>query len=262
MILLGLVFLVLTIALNAVFYYSFILIGVALGYFLILAGWFSLAMFAVYHFILEAFLTPKESKLLRQCKIEKRIPLIVEHDAGILEFKIEKAVTPEGAIICTDGWIGFIPRPIVDDEASPEDRLAIAEIAPVVAKRSFLAGVGMPCWVGYTGKGVLTNLRTLAELEHGPHDTEGSDQKQEVPIGKGSKVNIFWPVKLSNLKKYFSRSWNQATVRAMEKRAEAIGVEKERKRKGPDKALIYVLLAAGFAIAMAIILVVAAKVLA
>ena len=75
--------------------------------------------------------------------------------------------------------------------------------------------------------------------------------KQTEKIGKEFKaVNVFWPVTVKILKTFFPKSWNIATIRALEKRAQNIGFEKGRRSQRNEKLMIWFLIAAGFCVAM------------
>lgn len=232
---------------DLMFFYAMGMTGMGLGYFLIISGWFNTFIIGIFWLIDNLFLTPSESKTLKKCKNEKRIPVIMEADNGLLLIDYEVSSTPEGGIITKNNGPMFVPRSIVANIDNQEEAEALTEIHPVVAKRSFLPGVGMPCWAGYQGKGILTNFRTAAELQYGlagATSNPTSSQTEKVNTGEGTKeVKVFWPVSLTKLKSHFPKSWNIAAIRALEKRAEQVGFLKGKKGNRMEKMWVLLLIA-------------------
>lgn len=225
---------------------------------ILFGGWLDLMFIIAFWAIQEWFMTPKSAKTLRDAKAKKRIPLFIEHDNGLLEIKLEKESTPEGSILTKDGWRGFLPRASVSED--PNEAKALKDIAPLLTRKPFMPDVGMTAWVGYAGKGILTNIKTIAELEHAPSFEQGllevgklgndPDPKQTIAINKGEQVNVFWPVSLKTLKPNFTASWNIAAIKANETQAEAIGYKKAQRNQRNEKMIVWFLIAAGFCIGM------------
>lgn len=232
-------------SIDLMLYYVGVMMGVSYLYLLLFGGWLDMAIISGFWFIYEALMTPRSSKTLRTAKMKKKIPLFIEYDNGLLEIKLEKESTPEGGILAEDGWIGFVPRASISENL--EEVEALEGIAPLVTRSSYMPDIGMTARVGYAGKGILTNVKTVAELEHGSVEMVGNPvPKQIIHVGKSAReVTVFWPISIKTLKTFFPRSWNIATIRALEKRAMNIGFEKGRRSQRNEKLMIWFLIAAG-----------------
>jgi len=89
---------------------------------------------------------------------------------------------------------------------------------------------------------VVTNPQALAIMEH----AQKTKQKTQLPltIKEGSKkllADIFWPVNLRTIKSVFQKQWNQAQIRAMEKKSELTGMKKGEKYYGKEGLKFFVL---------------------
>lgn len=190
----------------------------------VLLGWIDVVIVTIFWAIWE-IVTPTSSKRLRSAKLEKRMPIFIEHDNGIMEIKLAKETTPEGAIMAKDGWVGFVPRPQASAEADDADD----RITSLITRRTLMPDIGLPVLFGCASKAILTNLRTVANLQHGS-EIGNPEPKTEVNIGKNNAVaTVFFPVTLTRLKQFFPKSWNVSQIRAHEQRNQLIGFQKSKK---------------------------------
>jgi len=179
------------------------------------------------------WLTPDESKAIKKAKRKKRPVVPVAYDNGQVEFKVAKEIGDEGYIRTEDDWIGFLPRPTT----SNPDKNAV-KTTPLLSRVFFLKDAKVPFLTGYSGKAVLTNPQALALLEY------GEKKKLKLPFKLGDKnveINIFWPVNIRNIKSIFAKSWNQAQIRALEKKKELVGILKGKKYFGMEGMKYFVL---------------------
>jgi len=139
-----------------------------------------------------------------------------------------KEIGEEGYIRTQDDWVGFLPRPI---QSNPHTNAN--EANPILGRVFMLKDAKVPIVWGYSGKAVLSNAQALAMREW------ADKKKINLPFGKS--VEIFWPINLRTLKELFPKSWNQAQVRALEKKKELSGMLKGKKYFGNEsyKPLIF-----------------------
>jgi len=180
--------------------------------------------------------TPKESKIIKKATRKKKPLLDIGFDNGQTEYKIAKKIGDEGYIETEDGWIGFLPRPIGSSGNPGED--TNPKVNQLLTRVSFLKNAKIPIIRGYSGKAVLTNIKTLAALEHTP--LAESKKRLKLPWKLGA-VNIFWPADLRTIKKVFPKSWNQAQIRASEVKSELAGMLKGKKYFGMEGMKYFVL---------------------
>jgi len=202
-------------------------------------------------FIDHAFLTPKESKVLKKAKRKKKPIVPVAFDNGQIEFKVAKEIGDEGYVKTEDNWIGFLPRPVSSNPDTEADA-----INPYISRVFILKDAKIPFLCGYAGKAVLTNPQALAMLEY----AQEQEQKVRLPFGKKDfKVDIFWPVNFRAIKNAFAKSWNQAQVRASEVKSELTGMLKGKKYFGmegwkPLIAGVSIILALGIILVLVLVL--------
>jgi len=175
-------------------------------------------------------LTPKQVKRLRHALRNKIPHMDIEFDDGHCEILYATEIKPEGVIKSKVGknppLIFTLPRPI--SEVGNEHSDALNEL---LTRKTTMDGV--PHFVGYSGKGVLTNKKTLATLEHSPIEplTSNPSVKLEVDVA-GNVANVFFPVSRKQLKAVFGKQWNQAQLRALEVAAEMDGMLQGKKYFG------------------------------
>lgn len=176
-------------------------------------------------------LTPKQVKRLRYCLTKKIPPLATAFDDGHCEILPATEVMPEGIIKSKIGknpeLIFALPRPYDNGKENTEPN----PLNVLLTRRFTMDGV--PFFVGYVGKAVLTNIKTLANLEHAGIETlgnpGGSERKLEI---NGKEHSVFFPVDMRTLKTAISKSWNQAQIRALEVKAELSGMLRGKKYFG------------------------------
>jgi len=183
------------------------------------------------------WLTPKESKALKKAARKKKPIIPVAFDNGQIELKVCKELGDEGYIKTDDGWIGFLPRPVAQGNPGNKN---VEAVNPLVTRVFMLKDAKIPFLVGYAGKAVLTNPQALAIMEH----AEKTKQKTKLPFevrGKKLLADVFWPVNLRTVKSVFQKQWNQAQIRAMEKKSELTGMKKGEKYYGKEGLKFFVL---------------------
>jgi len=152
-------------------------------------------------------LTPKNVRSLRQALKKKLPPIFVGWDDGRMTIHAPTEILPEGAI--KTGDLTFtLPR------ASPTDTPKIKE---VLQKRFFMDGC--PVWIGYAGKAVAANVKTLAVLEHGDKFNPKHNP-------------TFFPVDARTLKTTMPHAWDQMLITALETKADLSGMLKGKKYFG------------------------------
>lgn len=176
-------------------------------------------------------LTPKQVKRLRYALTKKLPHMDVEFDDGHCEILYATEIKPEGVIKSKIGknseLIFTLPRPIAEAEKDGDSN-ALNEL---LTRKTTMDGV--PHFSGYSGKGILTNKKTLATLEHSPIEplTSNPSAKLEVDV-EGNVANVFFPVSRKQLKAAFGKQWNQAQLRALEVAAEMDGMLQGKKYFG------------------------------
>jgi len=205
----------------------FFLIGFPTLFFVTLAVW------AIDHI----FLTPQESKIIKKAKRKKKPVVPVAFDDGQVEFKIVKEIGDEGYIRTEDDWIGFLPRPTTNNPNTKS-----MKTNPILSRVFFLKDAKIPFLPGYSGKAILTNQKVLAILEHAKKTKQKLKLKLPFELGdENVEVDIFWPVDLRTIKSMFAKSWNQAQIRALEKKKELVGILKGKKFFGAEGMKYFVL---------------------
>ena len=211
------------------------LIGIEVIHFLIffIGIPFAFILTIIVWFVDHVWLTPQESKIIKKATRKKKPVVPVASDVGQIELKIVEEIGDEGYIRTKDDWVGFLPRPIT----SNPDKNA-AKVNPILSKVLSLKNAKIPFLMGYSGKAILTNPEALALLEY------GEKKKLKLPFKLGDKnveVNIFWPVDPRTIKSLFPKSWNQAQIRALEKKKELVGILKGKKFFGAEGMKYFVL---------------------
>lgn len=174
-------------------------------------------------------------------------------------------VTPEGALEKRKkkgrNLTFFIPRPS-EDTANIEDNLISARRDKDVLPAYVLDGV-LPVYLGHVAKAVAANPKTLTAIRTANHmNPEESKLEMEVDLpaevetmtdggesvfAKGKNlINVLLSFDPVDIKKNFSKNWEQSRIGAMKARYESIGAEKER-REGHD-LLKYMIVVTAFAI--------------
>lgn len=148
-------------------------------------------------------MTPKSVRQLRKALKKKLPPLFVGWDDGRLTIHCPTEILPEGALKTKDLTFA-LPRP------SPKDT---PQIRDVLNKRFFMDGV--PVWIGYAGKAVAANPKTLAILEYGDAFNP-----------------TFFPVDARTLKTTMPNAWDQMLITALEVKADLSGMLKGKKYFG------------------------------
>jgi len=203
------------------------LLGFPIMFFVTLAAWI----------IDHIWFTPKESKALKKAARKKKPIIPVAFDNGQIELKVCKEIGDEGYIKTDDGWIGFLARPIAQGNPGNKN---VEKVNPLVTRVFMLKDAKIPFLVGYAGKAVLTNPQALAIMEH----AQKTKQKIKLPFEVKAKkmlADVFWPVNLRTIKSVFQKQWNQAQIRAMEKKSELTGMKKGEKYYGKEGLKFFVL---------------------
>jgi len=213
---------------------------------MILPTWlqfFFLFDFIVYIILVAAWiidhfwLTPNESGEIKWATRKKRPLDILYYDNGQCEIKATKETSEEGYHKLKNKWIGFNARPIVEGNPTDDE---LAKANTIIRRTFFLKDAKIPLNVCYAGKGVVTNAKALAIMEF------AKENKQKLPLPleiKGKKLfaNIMWPIDGTTIKKAFPKSWNQAQLRALEKKSELTGMKKGEKYYGKEGLKFFVL---------------------
>jgi hypothetical protein len=185
--------------------------------------------------------TPVESQIVKECSLKKYPLEILEGDSGYIEFKAGVRMGPQGEISTKkEGrnqteWTGFLPRPTSNhkslvappdaDEDVKKEVAATNELATQLSnatiERRILRGAKVPVSLGYKGKAILTNIKSIAILK---------TISTLIKIEEDAAIYI----NMGALKALFGENWNTAQISALKVDRETIGYLRARKLGGKE----------------------------
>lgn len=207
-------------------------------------------------------LRPAESKIIDHAHRSKKPLQLLQDDTGAYELQVVQNVDASGSVQLGNGWVGIMMRPTAQelfveapDASEPSGKKlkhypdVTAALKRLTTKAGTLKKSKITLLVGYAGKGVVTNVKTVAALNYAKETTEPQidvdEEEQPTPAFTKLKraIHCIWPVDLQSLKEYIPATLNQAQIKSLIVTARNIGYKKaEAHFKREQGALPWVLI--------------------